>query len=265
MLAIVPETELPLESLPLQVALLFSGEAQSSVSKIPSFLLLLIPLASLLPVQSFAWDRGLNALLASDSAYRRQGLWSKDVETLRQIISFWSTEVGPDSVGVARYSSDMGAALLQTGDYADAEQSLHSAIEIFDRSGPLYAQAAVLAKHILVQVLDKENKTQKASELRASLPPRPKEQKDTGPRILSKVESQYSDKARRHRISGSVRLSVLVDESGHAREVEILDPLGLGLDEAAIKAVKQWIFSPATLNGAPVSTHAIVECTYRLF
>ena len=40
--------------------------------------------------------------------------------------------------------------------------------------------------------------------------------------------------------------------------------LGLGLDERAIEAVRQWKFRAGTMDGKPVSTRAVVEVNFRL-
>jgi protein TonB len=40
---------------------------------------------------------------------------------------------------------------------------------------------------------------------------------------------------------------------------------GMGLDEKAMAAVKQWRFQPATLDGRPVAVRISVEVSFRLF
>ena len=59
-------------------------------------------------------------------------------------------------------------------------------------------------------------------------------------------------------------LSLVVDESGNPIDIKVIRPLGLGLDEMAIKAVSQWKFKPGTLNGKPVKVQAQIEVTFRL-
>ena len=86
----------------------------------------------------------------------------------------------------------------------------------------------------------------------------------TQPRLLSKVEPEYSDEARKVKLQGSVMLRIVVDEHGRAESIEVTQRLGLGLDERAIEAVKKWRFSPGTRGGRPVPTSALVEVTFRL-
>lgn len=86
----------------------------------------------------------------------------------------------------------------------------------------------------------------------------------TAPRILSKVEPEYSEEARKGKLQGSVLLSVVIDSTGAPTQIAILRPLGMGLDEAAIAAVSQWKFSPGTKNGTPVPVFSQIEMTFHL-
>ena len=72
------------------------------------------------------------------------------------------------------------------------------------------------------------------------------------PKILRRVEPVYPAEARQARISGVAILEVLVDKTGAVSDAAVLKPLPYGLSEEAVKAVKQWLFQPATLNGQPV-------------
>jgi TonB family protein len=55
-----------------------------------------------------------------------------------------------------------------------------------------------------------------------------------------------------------------IDASGDANVVLLIKPLGLGLDENAVEAVKTWKFKPATRNGIPVRVRAMAEITFHL-
>jgi TonB family protein len=72
------------------------------------------------------------------------------------------------------------------------------------------------------------------------------------PIVTRKVEPQYTDDARKGRISGIVIIETLVDKAGNVKDAVVLKGLPDGLSEAALSAVKQWQFQPATLNGEPV-------------
>jgi len=62
---------------------------------------------------------------------------------------------------------------------------------------------------------------------------------------LEKIEPGYSDEARLAGLEGTVQIRVTVAEDGTPRYLEIAQPLGLGLDEKALEAVKQWRFQPS--------------------
>ena len=84
------------------------------------------------------------------------------------------------------------------------------------------------------------------------------------PILIAKYEPEYSDEARRAKLSGSVLLSVVVDENGIPRNIRIVRSLGLGLDQRAIDAVTRWRFRPGLRHGKPVAVQAAVEVIFRL-
>src|SRR4051794_36203439 len=69
------------------------------------------------------------------------------------------------------------------------------------------------------------------------------------PVAIVHVNPVYPEEARRERISGIVILETLIDHTGVVKEVSVLKPLPHGLSEAAVAAVKQWLFKPGTRNG----------------
>ncbi len=86
----------------------------------------------------------------------------------------------------------------------------------------------------------------------------------TAPRLIAKIEPEYSEEARKAKYQGTVTLRVIVDERGAVRHVEVSRPLGLGLDEKAIDAVRKWRFQPGQQNGKAVPVWAVVEVNFRL-
>jgi periplasmic protein TonB len=81
-------------------------------------------------------------------------------------------------------------------------------------------------------------------------------------RLIRKIEPVYPELARRARVEGVVILSVNVDEEGNVTEVTVIrsNPL---LKDAAVNAVKQWKYSPTTLNGEPVPVIATVTVNFK--
>jgi TonB family protein len=86
----------------------------------------------------------------------------------------------------------------------------------------------------------------------------------SSPALVYKVEPEYSEEARKAKFQGTVLLSVIVDDKGNPRDIKVLRPLGLGLDEKAIEAVQKWRFRPGYLNGKPVAVAAQIEVNFRL-
>lgn len=79
-------------------------------------------------------------------------------------------------------------------------------------------------------------------------------------------DPQYTDEAREAKLQGRVTLRVLVGADGRAAQIQIIQGIGLGLDERAAQAIRGWKFVPAH-DGArhPVPAWVIVEAVFRLF
>jgi TonB family protein len=86
----------------------------------------------------------------------------------------------------------------------------------------------------------------------------------TAPKLLYQIDPEYSDEARKARFNGVVVLRVVIDENGNTRDIEVVRSPGLGLDERAVSAVKQWRFRPGKRDGAAVPVWATVEVNFRL-
>jgi len=86
----------------------------------------------------------------------------------------------------------------------------------------------------------------------------------TAPQLLYKVDPEFSEEARKAKFSGMVVLAIEVDANGRATGFRVVQSPGLGLDQKAIEAVKQWRFRPGLLDGKPVTTSATVQVNFRL-
>jgi len=86
----------------------------------------------------------------------------------------------------------------------------------------------------------------------------------TNPVVTYRVEAQYTDQARQARLEGSVRLQGIVRRDGTIDSIQVIQGLGMGLDEAAAAALKQWRFQPATRNGEPVDLQLSFTVNFSL-
>jgi len=82
--------------------------------------------------------------------------------------------------------------------------------------------------------------------------------------IFSKPNPEYTEEGRRLKIDGEVRLEVLFSTSGQVQVVRILQGLGHGLDEEAVKAAQQIRFRPASHQGQPIDSTAVVHIIFQL-
>ena len=86
----------------------------------------------------------------------------------------------------------------------------------------------------------------------------------SAPRVLYSPDPEYSDEARNAKYQGVCVLSIIVGPDGLPRDIKVFRSLGMGLDEKAVEAVKQWKFEPAKKNGQPVPVAINVEVDFRL-
>ena len=83
------------------------------------------------------------------------------------------------------------------------------------------------------------------------------------PALIHRVEPDYPGVAVVGKVSGTVILEATVNEAGMVTDVKVLRSIIL-LDQAAIKAVKQWRYQPLVLNGQPVPFILVVTVTFTL-
>jgi protein TonB len=85
------------------------------------------------------------------------------------------------------------------------------------------------------------------------------------PKIIYSVDPEFSDEARRAKYQGIVVISLIVDAQGNPQHVRVIRNLGMGLDEKAVEAVKQYKFKPALMQGKPVPVEINIEVNFQLF
>lgn len=73
------------------------------------------------------------------------------------------------------------------------------------------------------------------------------------PEVITRVKPDYPELAREAGIEGKVYLNVYVDESGKVKKAVVMKGVpNTGLDEAALTAIEQWVYKPATQRGKPI-------------
>jgi TonB family protein len=79
------------------------------------------------------------------------------------------------------------------------------------------------------------------------------------------VEPEFTDQARKARLGGSVLVGLIVGADGSPRNVHIERPLGMGLDEKAMDAVRQFRFKPGMKDGQPVACEISIEIAFKTY
>ena len=84
------------------------------------------------------------------------------------------------------------------------------------------------------------------------------------PEVIHSVEPEFTEDARRANFQGSVSIKLIVDSQGNPQDVRLVRHLGMGLDEKAIEAVRQYKFKPAMYEGNPVSVQIVIDVDFHL-
>ncbi len=101
---------------------------------------------------------------------------------------------------------------------------------------------------------------------RAHYNPGPQTSSDSSQLVLHfKPEPQYTEAARKDQISGVVRLRMVFGADGKVSNIESLATLPDGLTEEAMRAAKRIQFTPATINGEPISVTRVVDFNFDLY
>jgi TonB family protein len=75
---------------------------------------------------------------------------------------------------------------------------------------------------------------------------------------------EQTPEARGANFQGSVSIQLIVDSQGNPQNVRVVRHLGMGLDEKAIEAVRQYRFKPALYEGQPVAVQLVIDVDFHL-
>jgi TonB family protein len=87
----------------------------------------------------------------------------------------------------------------------------------------------------------------------------------TAPMPIYEVEPEYTPEARKAKFNGIVLVGLIVDTNGLPQNVHVLRGVGMGLDENAVAAVKQYKFKPAMEAGKSVPVEVNLEVNFKIF
>jgi protein TonB len=83
------------------------------------------------------------------------------------------------------------------------------------------------------------------------------------PTLVTRVEPVYPAEALSARVQGIVIVEARIDTKGKVTDARVLRSIPL-LDQAALDAVKQWVYAPTCLNGAAIPVIAVVTVPFKL-
>jgi TonB family protein len=83
------------------------------------------------------------------------------------------------------------------------------------------------------------------------------------PKLIREVEPVYPEAARKARVEGIVIVEATTDTYGRVAAVKVLRSIPL-LDQAAIDAVKQWVYEPMVIEGKPQPVSFTVTIRFQL-
>ena len=166
-------------------------------------------------------------------------------------------------------------AVAQRDNPEQAEASLRSALAVeSDDSADAATTMELLADLLKAHGRNEEAQSLdgRAKAIRNTLAPRRKTTAGvyriggvvTPPKLVSKVEPEYTEEARLAKYQGTAVLYVEIGTDGVARNIQVARGLGLGLDDNAVSAITNWRFQPGTKDGAPVPVMATIEVNFRL-
>jgi TonB family protein len=84
------------------------------------------------------------------------------------------------------------------------------------------------------------------------------------PVLVSQVNPTYPAAARRARREGIAVVAAVVGADGSVRAAKIVRSVGPDIDRAALEAIRQWRYRPASHEGRPVAVHTVIQIAFEL-
>ena len=172
------------------------------------------------------------------------------------------TEYARHLIDIARSMAEAPQAALAMTRRSTLETRLRSILDAGISRGPagrrlligavVAAVAVVLPLAALQQKADQPEKAEKIGD------------GVTAPKLIYKVEPDYTEEARDAKISGSVVLKIEISKEGVVDKADVTVGLDPGLDANAVDAIRQWRFEPAQKDGSAVRVAATVQVNFKL-
>jgi TonB family protein len=86
----------------------------------------------------------------------------------------------------------------------------------------------------------------------------------SAPHVIHSVDPEFTEEARQSNYQGTVSIQLVVDSQGYPQDIRVARHLGMGLDQKAVEAVRQYRFRPAMYQGHPVSVQMVIEVDFHL-
>jgi len=238
------------------------------------------------------------ALHGSDSdpaALAAQGLQefrdhnSKAAEKdLDRALKKWQSQPGGPPPEFAVPAMVMAAILQGNAKYGDEERLLDRVQKVYRAEAPGDGSDLALFLELRSAALERSGNGDSAKDLKARAlairdglitkqfgadpSPPPDQPRDTlrignvdrKPRLIYKVDPDYSEIARLAKVQGTAVFAIVVDAAGMPSRVHLIRTVGFGLDEEGAAALMKWRFEPGIKDGKPVRVAATIEVNFRL-
>ncbi|MCU1340188.1 MAG: TonB family protein [Bryobacterales bacterium] len=86
----------------------------------------------------------------------------------------------------------------------------------------------------------------------------------TAPKVIYKVQPQYTPEAKEAKIQGTIKIAAIVNSFGQADNIQVIQSLDPALDAISVAAVSEWLFQPGTKDEQPVDVAVSIEINFKL-
>ena len=83
-------------------------------------------------------------------------------------------------------------------------------------------------------------------------------------RLVQQTRPVYPPDLQAQGLEGTVQMAAVVSKDGRVHSVRVTKSAGAAFDEAALNAVKQWVYTPMLLNGEPVECLTNIDIQFQL-